>query len=102
MCKLRKKHPCAAGLCAIALVLIAAALWYTRPLSFAELTPGFDRVVPAFGGKSIGESTWQVVFGGDYALIIADAGLRCSVSEAEQFRQTVFELLRSAGPDGEQ
>ena len=38
-----KKHPRAAGVCALALVLIAAALWYTRPVSFAELVPGLDR-----------------------------------------------------------
>lgn len=168
MRKLLKEHPRIMGLCALVLVLTAAALWYTRPVSFSQLTDGFDRGVPAAaayarafndrgtarsvsgaleldGGDaltagllelfdaqtyrrrltnllpwsgSLGESTWQVVFGGDYALIVADdgggiylshntpdgesTGLRCSVSDAEQLRHTVFELLRSADPDREE
>ncbi len=164
-----KKHPRIAGLCALALVIAAAVLWFTRPMSFSSLTPGLDRggvhsaaaaysksfndagtprsiagalnldgddpiidelfelfnshtyrrrLSGLFGGESVsGHINWSFVFAGDCEMLMCDTdsglylsytaggssgSLRCSVSDYEQLRQDVFELLRSSDPDAEE
>ena len=164
-----KKHPRVVGLCALVLVIAAVVLWYTRPMSFSELTPGLDRggvhsasaaysksfndagTPRSIGGalnldgddplidelfelfsqhtyrrklsglfeqNSVsGHINWHLLFAGDCEMLMFDtdsalylsysagggaAQLRCSVSDYEQLRQDVFELLRSSDPDAEQ
>lgn len=158
-----KKHPLVAGICALVLVIAAAVLWYTRPMSFSQLTPGVDRggvhsagatyiggindfgdldldgddpfidelfellsshtyrrkLKNLFGWESVNEPiNWHLLFAGDCEMLMFDTdsglylsysaadgsseSLRCSVTEYEQLRQDVFELLRSSDPDAEQ
>lgn len=77
---------------ALALILLASAVYLWHPRSLSRFCRELDRAADAAGGIYLSHNTPDG----------KGAGLRCSVSEAEQFRQTVFELLRSAGPDGEQ
>ncbi|MCM1149296.1 MAG: hypothetical protein NC319_04275 [Butyricicoccus sp.] len=74
------------------------------------------RLSNLFGRKSVsGHINWSLVFAGNCEMLMFDtdsglylsysaadgssASLRCSVSDYEQLRQDVFELLRSSDPD---
>lgn len=83
-----KKHPRVVGICALALVITAAVLWYTRPMSFSRLTPGFDR-------DSVNSAA------GAYSMSFNDAGTPRSIAGAlnldgdDPLIDELFELFNS-------